>query len=408
MENGKYFLQFITSLKNEKKEEYYSLTNGFSDAYSICKEIGEFIWIDQSSDQHYDRKHLIEEFDKQDQKFPISAETVYISAMQIFHIYQAYRWAQHTKDTKFVVGGPAVDSGFLNFDGVEKPLNLELSNISVEQYFGNEDFSGEWGLDVKAPKEKPILFTYSLDNYCYWGKCVFCKYPQQTCKMRIKNKPQFEFEHVAPERKKTIWLQTNCLTPKRIKQILPNLPNNENIEYIMFVRGTPAERRALEEISDITNFDRLNLYMGIEFPSDRMLSWIRKGVTCKDYIQFLKTTEKLNINMTMSYILGWDILQESDIDDVERFINQMPENNLNLQKIFLLTVAAKTELYNYCDKTKLKPITCGPFTVGYNLELNKEQALLNERVRKLILSNKYRTLDRYNFGKGVVHEWAKE
>ena len=91
MENGcNYFLQFTTSLRNEHKEEYYSLTNGFSDAYSICKEHGEFMWMDQSSDQHYDRKKLIEEFDKHEQKFPMPAEIVYISAMQVFHIYQAY------------------------------------------------------------------------------------------------------------------------------------------------------------------------------------------------------------------------------------------------------------------------------------------------------------------------------
>jgi len=401
MENGKYFLQYTTLLQDEYKKDYFTLTNGFSDTYKMCKEMGEFIWMDQSSDLLYDRSELIKKFNGEE--FPISEGTVYISAMQVFHVYQAYKWAQNFKHVKFVVGGPAVDCGFLNFSGIVLPDNVVLTDQSVERYFDVEDFSSEWGLDVPnhIVGDKDLLFTYGLDNNCYWGKCAFCKYPQQPYKNRIRKNVKFEFKHVKPGTKKHIWLQSHCLTPKRIKSIIPNLPVQDDIDYILFVRGNAAERKALESIRDCGfDFTKLKIYMGVEFPSARMLKWMNKGVTPDEFVSFLNLIGDMKINTIISYILGWNNLIESDIEEVKEFMTKLPKHNLTVQKLFLLTVGENTQLHKiFKEKETLVPITCGPFNLGYNLKINEEQQKLNERVRKIINENQYYTFDRYEHGK---------
>lgn len=401
MGNGcNYFLQFTTKLTNEGYGNCYSLANGFSDTYTLCKSIGEFVWIDQSNYSNKSREDTINDFNSKINEFPIKEGTVYVSAFQIFHVYQVCKWAQQFKHVKFIVGGSAIDSGFLNFQDIVFPDNVIITDKSVESFLGVEDFSHEWGIDIpnEIVKDDNLFFTYSIDNSCYWGKCIFCKFPQQSNKSRERSQFDFTFKNIKPGVKKCVWLHSPSFTPEKIKSVFPKLPNQDDLEYIVFMRGNNAERNALEEIYNSCDFDfsKMKFYMGIEFPSNRMLKWMNKGVTVNELSEFLNLTHKLKAKTIISYILGWNNLIQDDITEVKEFMESLPKNDLNFQKVFTLAVTKNTEMYNrFYDKETLVPVNCGPFNVCYIMDIDNQQKFLNQKARDIIINNGFETFDTY-------------
>jgi len=382
MDNGKYFLQYLTHVKDDNVYgDCYALANGFSDTYSLCKSIGKFIWLDQSIDE-----------------FPIKEGTVYISAFQIFNIYQIYKWAQQLKKVKFIVGGSAIDSGFLNLESIEFPSNVMITSESVEKLFGFKDFTFDWGIDIpdEIVKDKPLLFSYTIDNNCYWGKCSFCRYPQQLNKNRHKQEIKFEFKNIKPGTKKSVWIQSPSLTPTKMKYIIPRLPVQDDLNYILFLRGNKQEVDALEELYNTCDFDfsKLTIFIGVEFPSNRMLKWMNKGTTTDEIINFLNQTNKIKAKTITSYILGWNNLIEDDLREADQFIKSLPKTDLNYQKIFKLSIVNDTEFYNRF-KDDLYEVKCGPFSMYHMLKINQQQYDLNKRAKNIIMSNGYKTKDNY-------------
>jgi hypothetical protein len=286
---------------------------------------------------------------------------------------------------------------------------------SVEEYFNVPPYSSKWGLELpnNLDEDTPLFFTYPIDTLCYWGKCTFCRYQGQKCTHRSRERFDFEFANVAPGRDKIVWLQTNCLTPSNIKKILPILPYNDDIFYSSFIRGTDSEADALEETlykcqQQGIDTSKIKLCMGIEFPSNRMLKWLNKGVNADEMLKTLHVAHKYNTPMTVYFILGWPNLIEQDIHDVEDFVSKMPKSTINDQKIFQISPTVNTVLYDtLIDKEKLIEMSSGPFHCSYCLSLNDKELEMNERARNLIVNNGYFTVDRYDLGKPIEHEWSE-
>jgi len=353
-----------------------SFCNGFSDTYDLCKSKGDFLWV---------RQETMGELE-----LPIKKGTIYVSAYFSEHLYQVYKWSIKYPNIKFVVGGPAIlsrykiDKGyFLN--------NVEVSIKSVEEYFGVSNFSYDWKFDIPNKIINPykiLWISYTLDTSCYWSKCIFCNYYFDEIRKRkyeetknfigIKNFIK-EFDH----KEKMIRLNTPGITPYYIKNFLNKLPSKD-VKYDLLMRCSKAENKDLKNVFDnwIGDKPKFKWRLGIEYPVERMLTYMKKGFTPTDILTTLNILYENNIEISVNFMIGWPNLTEKDVFELEKFLDKMPP----IQQVSLHRVFCKyqTKLHDvYINKIERKSYV-GPFYKGYFPILKEKQFYLNRLSAKLI------------------------
>ncbi len=376
--NEMIFLQFY----NPVKDSYYDLCNGFSDAYDICKARGVFFWMTHENDidQWYDESTYT------GRALPIDEGTVYISAVYLNHLYQAHVWAGLYPKIRFVVGGPVAAeqcSGRNGWDpiyfqlepGTVFPTNLTITGKSVEDWFDVPNFSGKWRLDVPeaVPTTSPIYLSYTLDNRCYWRKCIYCNIAHHDSTLaRKRDIFNFEFKEIDHAGKKIIRLNTGSLTPAHIRTLFPKLPVRNDLEYRVFMRPARPENIALKEVLDSATreFPDMMVGIGVEFPSNRMLRYMRKGFDKEEMIETLQLCVSHGIRVNGNFILGWDNLIDEDIRELEEFFDKMPEGSLEAMQMRWLFAHPFTQIH---ETYRGKAIKLGPFYVGFRTEIAPEQ-----------------------------------
>jgi hypothetical protein len=126
------------------------------------------------------------------------------------HLYQSYIWAREYPDIRFIVGGPVAAERRVDVKGWNPvyflidsddvwPSNLVITGKSVEDWFEVPNFSGKWKLDVPGfvPNDSRIYFSYTLDNGCYWSRCIFCNIALHADELFRKRKDmKFEFNEI--------------------------------------------------------------------------------------------------------------------------------------------------------------------------------------------------------------------
>jgi len=398
------FLQFY----NKTKSGYFDLCNGFSDTYDLCKSKGDFYWTEHEIDRT--KWYLDETYENR--PLPINKGTVYISAIYMNHLYQSYVWAKEYPDIRFIVGGPIAAERRIDKNGwhpvyVEVdnhdmlPSNLQITGQSVEDWFGVPNFSGKWKVDVPefVPDDSRIYFSYTLDNGCYWRKCVFCNIALHAREVFRKRKDMnYEFEDMEHNGHKIVRLNTGSITTKYIKEVLPKVPRGDNVEYRLFVRPAKAENAALKEVLHDcgSEFPKLILGFGMEFPTNRMLNFIGKGCNTDELLEFLQILHENNIHINANFILGWDNLTEDDISELEDFMNSMPENSITTFQMRWLFAHPHTKVH---DTYKGKAVRLGPFYEGFRTEINDRQMELNKEAGDII--NRYSSIKHYKL-EGMV------
>ena len=392
------FLQFY----NKTKSAYFDLCNGFSDTYDLCNNKGDFYW----TEHEINRTKWYSEKTYENRVLPISKGTVYISAIYMNHLYQSYVWAKEYPDINFIVGGPIAaerhidKSGwhpvYLKVDNYDiLPSNLEITGRSVEDWFGVPNFSGKWKVDIPefVPNDSRIYFSYTLDNGCYWRKCVFCNIALHAKEVFRKRKDlKYEFEDMEHDGHKIVRLNTGSITIKYIKEVLPELPRRDDIEYRLFIRPAKAETTALKEVLSENGgkFPKLILGFGMEFPSNRMLRYIGKGCNTDEVLDFLHLCFENKIHANANFILGWNNLIEDDIRELEMFMDSVPENSITTFQIRWLLAHPHTDIH---DNHKGKAIKLGPFYEGFRTEIDEKQIGLNREAGDII--NQYSSIKHY-------------
>lgn len=376
------FIQFYS--RTSYPPTCFELGNGFSDTYDLCKQRGDFYWI-----RHY---HEDTDFNV---KFPIKHGTAFISALFIEHLYTAYQWAINYPNVKFIVGGPAVLTCFLRGT---IPTNLILTEKSVEEWFNIPNFSNRWYLDIpkEIPENETIYFTYLLDNVCYWSKCIFCSYTAKQHKSnRVRKYLNFEFKDLQYNGRKMIRLGTDAILPKNIKD-LSTLPVIDNLDgYRVFFRASKKEYEVMKSFENLNWADKIRFNIGLEFPTNRMWKYMKKGYNSNDVIELLKLIKN---SLFLSMMLGWDNLLKSDLIDLEEFMKKIPHAgkycSIKINKLFAIPGTFIHETYK-----KGKQDNLGPFYIGFYPDLSKEQIRLNEEAKQIILKyakeKKYYVLDLY-------------
>ncbi len=383
------FIQFF----NKTKSGYYDLCNGFSDTWDLCKDRGDFLWIEHEPDNSrwYDEEIY------HNRELPIKKGRIFISASYINQLFQAYTWAVQYPDIDFIVGGPVAAERYtgskawnsVHFKVEQKlPANLKLTGESIEKFFNVPDFSGEWRLEVPdiIPEGSRIYFSYTLENQCYWKKCIFCSIAQHSKKhFRKRDNLNYEFKQLAFNGHKIVRLNTGSMTPEHIKIILPNLPTGDDIEYRFFMRAARAETAALKKVVEKRgkNIPDCTLGFGIEFPSDHLWKYLYKGTTMEEVIETLEFCTQAGFKVNANVILGWNNLVEDDLRNLENFMDRFSEHTVTTLQLRWLFAHPFTRIYETYDGVQ-NTIRLGPFNCGFNVVVDEKQKKLNLEAAKII------------------------
>ena len=383
------FIQFYS----RSREGIYSLNNGFSDTWDLCRARGELLWVE----------HRVPHARRDDpdayaeQELPVRQGTVLVSALTTGHLYQAYVWARRHPGLRVVVGGPVAsekstgtgrwDPLYVKVDDPGAlPPNLVITGRSVEDWLGVPDFSGTWRVELPdgIPPEAPVYVSYTLDNGCYWGRCVYCNIGLHAKeRFRRRRRLAYEFAGMDHPGPKIIRLNTGSITPGTIRRVIPGLPR-EGFEYRTFMRSARAENDALEGVIEQTGgrLPDLVLGLGLEFPSDRMLRRMGKGFGTSEMLRTLRICRDAGIRVNANLILGWKDLTGADLEDLERFFDRLPEGAFTTAQVRWLLAHPHTPIH---EAYLGDPIRLGPFYEGFRVRIGPEQLARNRRAAEILL-----------------------
>ncbi|MDQ7094864.1 hypothetical protein REC12_14795 [Desulfosporosinus sp. PR] len=385
------FLQFAQ--EDSHDNTLLNLNNGLSNVYNECKKIGDFYWATQFNNQSEMGKN----------ELPIKKGKVYVSAFYYPHLLQTYYWAQKYPDIEFNVGGPVIRSG--NYSGQDLPVNLNLTNKNAEEVILNKNtLSKTWGIEY--PKEyikgkKAVRFTYHLDHRCYWNKCIFCEgYTKDLNKGLNNSIDNLKINDNYSNLKKIIRLNIPSITPKFLKYELPRLLRRKDIVYDFFLRASkeiidllPEVLKNLEE-GNGPHPSQLRFVVGVEFPSYKMLQYMKKGIEKDIILRIIELAKDYHISLGLPFIYGWNNLSQTDVDEAVEFLHNVEKiGHPNTESVlFKLEVYPNTSLFSSL-KGCLEPLKKYIFDNGeHRVVLNAEQYLLNEEFKNALINSRLNTV----------------
>jgi hypothetical protein len=170
-------------------------------------------------------------------------------------------------------------------------------------------------------KDKHLRYTFNNGSACYWQKCNFCIATARDGRSCENIKYDYENLKLAPEGR--VYLSNPSTPGPMLKQILPLLSTYKQF-FTLFIRSGEKELKSLQSIN--VNWTKFHFLIGIEFPSDRMLKIMNKGVTldeCRNMITFLQS-KKASFALYMIY--DWPELTKKDVAEAKDFLSIVNKN----------------------------------------------------------------------------------
>jgi len=372
------FVQFYSDIKIPTAN---NLINGFSDTFDLCKNRGEFVWVNLNNNDEYEKNEL-----------DIEEGIVYVSAAYSFQLLQTYIWTKMYPKVEFFIGGPIIYLKSYAITG-EVPKNMHIMDTTIENLFGVPDFSCKWKLDIPSQIDEnmPVYFSYTLNHTCYWGKCNFCSFLREgdgvtsVFKTRYRKKLNYEFTEIKRSGPLYVSIGTSTFNLRDIKRVVPTLPEIHGF-YRVFIRPAKPELEALKEVMT-PKVPHIHFVLGAEYPVQKMWDYIKKGYNKKDFLEFvwfLKNHPTATFNLSMN--VGWDNLEENDLKELELFMNEIPGGEGTGASVMSLFASPNTEVFETYKNNRGKTIKRGPFYIGYYPIISEEQQNLNKRSIEIISS----------------------
>jgi len=305
------FIQFFDelaehNLKSGTDRNWYSLHNGFS----FVSDEANPVWVQIDKLSPYSR----------DVKLPYIAKKVYCSVFFWNEINVVMEWALQYPEIQFIIGGPAVYPFGCTFN-MQPPKNVTIMRDLAETIFGREPSPKTWKINLPAFK-KPLDIAYSffISDNCYWGKCSFCRH--QFYKGCVPKQRTYDLKTLENAPGGGVFLATDCLLPSDY-YILEQL-NYDDKFYKVFIKAGNVENLKMKEVfPNITNPKKLKFIIGVEFPSNKILSNINKGCTKEQLVDLINFISSCGSLVVLSYIIGWRDLEESDIEEASEFFSKI-------------------------------------------------------------------------------------
>ena len=358
-----YFIQYYDRNPwfkvDNKPIPLYSFNNGFSQSYKAIKNYGDFIWLESGSNIPIDKGNLV-----------ISLQN---SCDGLDKIIQT---AKDNPQLNIVLGGPY----FYVKRNLQVPDNIKvIEQTNVEEYYGLEYNPNNWGLEIPSNLYN-IGYNFSLisGHGCYWGNCTYCKWANKHNDFRVLRVNEVPIiEHEGP---KIISLRTSAITTGML-QLFKTFPDRDDVYYSTYLRGDREVLSTLRSIIHQIKTNNIIISMGIEIPSNEMLSFINKGTTKETILDTLRILHYNGIHLHLSFMLGWDNLTQNIVDEAEQWIRDFthyidPSNVSAL--LYRLMVNKQRPIYKQISS----PVEQRP-DGAYECVLSPEQETLNNYLRTI-------------------------
>ena len=366
----KYFIQFHGA--EVKDLDTYTISNGFSSIWKRLEKLGTVMWLSV------------------DDPFPDLQGDIYVSCCWGDEIDYVFEWAKQMPHLFFIVGGPMVSAGVIS-----KLTNVKMYwKQAYELFDGSYPTPDEWKLElpnIEDGKHIRYLHSISFGEKCHWGKCVFCKYGDGT----PYEFPELKIPIVEYHGLKTIWINTKSLTSNNIKMLIPNMEWYNDVFYVAYLRPSLKVKNAFEEVQHlIKKPNHLSVNVGVEFPSDHMLQFMRKGFSMQHCIDTINTMTKIGINVQINTISAWPNLKQSDIDQVKIFVDSIKRPEKITVVDHMLVIGPNTKMY-YLGDWPLEFMHNKYLRPFYKYALSDEQKKLNDQATEIFNSSNFTIASSY-------------
>jgi len=373
----KFFLQFYRDepylYSNDMTTNFL---NGLSFVWNKIKNDGEMVW-----------KHV-------DDETPFTTDgIIYASVWYTKSLKLMHSWAKQFPELEINVGGPAV----LHYDptiGKELP-NFHFTREKAEDLFCDGIVS-DWNIEVPSTT-KPIGYSVAIiDGYgCYWGRCRYCKRTNNVKYRNIDKVPVINNPNI-----KYIWMHAYSMSPNLIKKLYPTFENRDDVNYATYIRGDKEVTKALADTIPKMSLDtkHLGFDVGIEFPSDKILQYMDKGITVNEYLDFIKLASENNIRLHFNFIVGWRHTGADDVRSVDYFLNSLSKiskPNTISANIYPLSIVQGRKIMEDYTTDELEEIQTIFNTFVGMPKFNKEQIVLDQEI--INLYNSFPFLKVYDF-----------
>lgn len=355
----KLFLQFYQQKDNRTgSKQHVQLLNGF---HYIWDEVSP-VWRELKSGCWNDIPN---------------ADEIYTTALGYATAAKVWEWAERSPEQKFIVGGPLVRTTLLR-PIRPQPTNLIFHSGNAEELIGRKPDATTFKF-VPPDIQGTIVYTYPFKTYCTWGRCRFCNGYKKDPDRQWHLEPLYN----APSGK--VIISCLCFKSHDIGR-LPEL-NFSDKTYEIFVRATSAAKVALINIASKIPTNKIILKVGVEFPSNRMLKYMRKELKVEHYVKFFNELHDWGYGLGASFITDWGILTLQDLEEATQFFK---DTSKIWEKIRITNQSALIEnsgIHMPDLPYEETPVIIGPFLVGYHMKLNTEQTSLNEQWKRLLYNN---------------------
>jgi radical SAM superfamily enzyme YgiQ (UPF0313 family) len=186
---------------------------------------------------------------------------------------------------------------------------------------------------------------------------------------------------------KFIWLHTFSIPPEMIRDVLPKLPDRNDVNYITYMR---ADKNVYESL--LYAFKKLRVSgnflffdLGIEVPSNRMLKWMKKGSTVQNYLKVIELLYKNNCRMHFNLMSEWPNLTEDDVIQTEYFLSELVKigcaKNITAN-LYPIQIVYDRPFFNEFKDVYKENNDFWSFNISHP-NLNEEQININNKMRKL-------------------------
>jgi hypothetical protein len=193
-------------------------------------------------------------------------EKIYCSLTAAYQ-FQAIR---RVADKRWMFGGPAI----INSKVSPASNNYKGSMESLLGMPPSTTFTNYWTGHPALPR-KPVYFTCSLGNGCYWNKCTFCDYHEyghEFCKKDDIAKILSQLSH--PESTCFVHLCVAACTPAILKEVLAT-GQQSRFTFVCFCRADAPMVRFAREYQQ--SFSGLFFSIGVESLSSAAMAILEKG-----------------------------------------------------------------------------------------------------------------------------------
>lgn len=357
----KLFVQFyIPSFDKKRQKSLTLLCNGLSTVWDEAQPI----WINGICPLPPETRKLFEE-----------SKEIYVSVWYIPELSRIVKWARAWPEINFIIGGPIAPY----FSQAKElfPKNVHMHYGLAEALFNRHYDLSKW--KITAPSDVPgyIVYGYFLRETCYWNKCTFCGPGTHGFCFGEEDRWEVSLKPLETAPEGVVYLSSPSLAPSELC-ILKNIPLTNNKKYGFYIRAEECVYQVLKDIlPQLTDPKRFIFRIGVEFPSNRMLQKMNKGVTVKEIIQVVNLLEEYECRKTLFYIIGWQDLVKEDLIEAQRYFETL------LDKEDVKTTHCISQLKRYYaipEKTINDTFRISykePLTSG-DAELNKEWLTLLE------------------------------